>query len=582
MIYQDVYSSIQPPTSMYGLRKQVEQDELVAQQNQIAIQQKARTEQEAKAKALYQSMNQFGGLSEDKQSAMYQTYRQKWESLMPEAKGIFPSVWDSKDPTNKESLGQVISFLEPLVPAEEFTLSEGQVRYAQRPGGQPTVVARGASKEETGFAIKRIPVDGGLVEIPEDILPSGNILAGPFVYDRFDMSNSMPKEEYFKLYPSERPVDIRPESQNKLNATPQAVPNQTELPPRNFNAPSSINRAGETNVGFPIDENAMMQQQQIMPTMGNMMLRGAGAVMADEFAPQPRNALVGGMMPQPSQFAELMPAGSAPNRFGSPGVEGIDFAATGSAKPQLINGLVVYPGRPKPVKADNPKDRIRPATADDLAKAGIPNDTGLSYQINQTTGEITPVERLDKLDQTRKALENAEALAAQGTSAAQRDKAESDAKEARIKLRAMRAAQMSAIRMVVDVENDLLSLAGNEFVDTGTLDRFVKYAGTATGNKLKSIDRKAAQMNNAINHAIKITGAGSQSDADVALMLNVFPDSGTQYPDNMYVIGELRKRMMDYIGLDAIVRTDDDFNAIPNGSIFYDSRSQTILRKIKD
>ena len=88
-------------------------------------------------------------------------------------------------------------------------------------------------------------------------------------------------------------------------------------------------------------------------------------------------------------------------------------------------------------------------------------------------------------------------------------------------------------------------------------------------------------MNNAINHAIKITGAGSQSDADVALMLNVFPDSGTQYPDNMYVISELRKRMMDYIGLDAIVRTDNDFNAIPNGSIFYDSRSQTILRKIK-
>jgi hypothetical protein len=325
--------------------------------------------------------------------------------------------------------------------------------------------------------------------------------------------------------------------------------------------------------------------------MGNMMLKGAGAVMADEYAPQPRNALVGGMMPppsldgtmpQPSQFAELMPAGSAPNRFGSPGVEGMDFAYTGAAKPQIVNGRVVYTAPPKPVKADNPKDRITPATADDLAKAGIPNDTGLIYLINRTTGEITPVERLDKLDQTRKALENAEALAAQGTSAAQKEKAQADAEEARKKLRAMRAAQMSAIRMVVDVENDLLSLAGNEFVDTGTLDRFVKYTGTATGNKLKSIDRKAAQMNNAINHAIKITGAGSQSDADVALMLNVFPDSGTQYPDNMYVIGELRKRMMDYIGLDAVVRTDDDFNAIPNGSIFYDSRSQTILRKIKD
>jgi hypothetical protein len=581
MIYQNPYQNIRT-ANIYGARKQAGEDQLAAQENELILKQKQNAFQKAKLTDTFKALNEFSREAEESKAAQWPVVRAQILSFNPEMEKSLPKDWMSDPVGNNSQLQTALKGMSRFVTPERVTIKENEVIQERMPGGEFQPILTGPKKEGTGFAIKRIPVDGGLVEIPENILPSGNILAGPFVYDRFDMSNSMPKEEYFKLYPSERPVDIRPESQNKLNATPQAVPNQTELPPRNFNAPSTTNRAGETNVGFPIDENAMMQQQQIMPTMGNMMLRGAGAVMADEFAPQPRNALVDGMMPQPSQFAELMPAGSTPNRFGSPGVEGIDFAATGSAKPQLINGLVVYPGRPKPTKPDNPKDRISPATADDLAKAGIPNDTGLSYQINQTTGEITPVERLDKLDQTRKALENAEALAAQGTSAAQKEKAQADAEEARKKLRAMRAAQMSAIRMVVDVENDLLSLAGNEFVDTGTLDRFVKYTGTATGNKLKSIDRKAAQMNNAINHAIKITGAGSQSDADVALMLNVFPDSGTQYPDNMYVIGELRKRMMDYIGLDAVVRTDDDFNAIPNGSIFYDSRSQTILRKIKD
>ena len=578
MIYQNPYQNIRT-ADIYGARKQAAQDKQTAQDNALILEQKQLKLAQDKATQAYKIGASFKSLTPERQASQWNTTRQQLEVVYPEMKGKFPSSWDSDQAGNVAQLDLFLSQMSPLVSPERVTLREGDVIQERMPGEQFKTIASGPQKEGKGLEIKSTVVGDQYIETPERPLPSGNILRGPFVYDQ--IGNAMPKEEYFKLYPSERPKDIRPESQNKLNATPQPVPGQTELQPRQFNAPSPTNRAGETNVGFPIDENAMLQQPQIIPTMGNMMLRGAGAVMADEFAPQPRNALVGGMMPQPSQFAELMPAGSTPNRFGSPGVEGIDFAATGVSQPQIVNGRVVYTARPKP-KIDNPKDRISPATADDLAKAGIPNDTGLIYLKNQTTGEITPVERLDKLDQTRKALANAEALAAQGTSAAQRQKAEDEAKEQRFKINAMRAAQMSAIRMVVDVENDLLGFAGSEFVDTGPLDTFARFTGTATGKKLDSLDRKAKTMNNAINHAIKITGAGSQSDADVALMLNVFPDSKTQYPDNMYVIGELRKRMMDYIGLDAIVRTDDDFNAIPNGSIFYDSRSQTILRKIKD
>ena len=593
MIYQDVYSSIQQPTSMYGLRKQVEQDQLAEQEKQLALQQKQRADIISRGQLATQALVGFKDLSPQQKAAQWNTYRQRIESLVPETKGILPSVWDSNDPSNEAELDSAISGLsKTYFKPEQTKLGADETLFEATYGVDPKEIARGTGKPNKSIFGRQILPQADNSTIMLDIidLPSGSQQQGSIVKDARKPNSVIPVEEYYKMYPEDWPYPSQnPYSQKKpINSptvpptAPMAVPGQTELQPRQFNTPSPNNRAGETNVGYPIDENAMLQQPQIMPTMGNSMLRGAGAVMADEFAPQPRNALVGGMMPQPSQFAELMPAGSTPNRLGSPGVEGIDFATTGGYKQEVIPGGMRFSSPPKPTKPDNPKDRLRPATADELANAGIPTDTGLSYLKNETTGEITPVERLDKLDQARKVIENAEALARQGIGAAEKEKAQAQAEQARLLLRTMRSAQMSAIRQVVDVENDLLSFAGSEFVDTGPLDTFARFTGTATGKKLSSLDRKAKAMNNAINHAIKITGAGSQSDADVALMLNVFPDSKTQYPDNMYVIGELKKRMMDYIGLDAVVRTDDDFNAIPNGSIFYDSRSQTILRKIKD
>jgi hypothetical protein len=586
MQYQDYYSMIRP-TSMYDTVKAAQQDRLVNQENQLIMQQKQFAFNKQKATSAYKTLSAFKKLTPEQQAAQWTQTRQTLESIYPEKKGAFPSSWGLDPQGNARELDAFLSGISKLVEPERVTIKEGEVIQERMPGGEFQPILIGPKKEEKGLEIKTTVVGDTYIETPERPLPSGNILRGPFVYDQ--MGNAMPKEEYFNLYPSEKPKDLRPESQNKLNTipqavptTPQAVPGQIELPPRQFNVPSPTNRAGETNQGYGIDENAMLQQPQIMPSMGNMMLKGAGAVMADEYAPQPRNALVGETMPPPSQFAELLPAGSAPNRFGSPGVEGMDFAYTGAAKPQIVNGRVVYTAPPKPVKADNPKDRLRPATNDELARAGIPADTGLIYLKNETTGEITPVERLDKLDQARKAIENDEAMEGRGLSAAQRDKAQSEAEEARKKLRVMRAAQMSAIRQVIDVEDELLSLSGNEFVDTGPLDTFARFTGTATGKKLTSIDKKALAMNNAINHAIKITGAGSQSDADVELMLNAFPTSSSQYSDNMDIIRELKMRIMDYIGLDAVVRNDNDFNSIPVGSIFYDSRSKTILRKVKE
>jgi hypothetical protein len=554
MIYQDVYSSIQAPTSMYGLRKQVEQDQLAAQQNQIAIQQKARTEQEAKAKALYQSMNQFGGLSEDKQSAMYQTYRQKWESLMPEAKGVFPSVWDSKDPTNKESLGQVISFLEPLVPAKEYTLSEGQVRIAERPGGKPTVVARGGEKGGAGFQIKTTVVGDTLIETPENILPSGNILRGPFVYDQFDESNAMPKEEYFKLYPSERPKDIRPESQNKLNAAPQAVPNQTELPPRNFNAPSTTNRAGETNVGFPIDENAMMQQPQIMPTMGNMMLRGAGAVMADEFAPQPRNALVGGMMPQPSQFAELMPAGSTPNRFGSPGVEGIDFAATGAAQPQIVNGRVVYTARPKP---SEPKETFRDMTPAEISASGRDpaRFSGQISSLGQKRYEALPSKLAAEIEQAQ--LDKLQADAA---------KSQNELKEQEKKVKRERQEAVSLLRGIKRIEGALQELQSNPFFDTGTVDQYFM-AKTDAGKKLEAAN---AAILPSVKKEGRVEGEGTFSDFDAKMLQLRLPTMSNPMSANIDTLNQLKTDVLIAYGVQAAVSNKQERDALPPGTVYVD------------
>jgi hypothetical protein len=530
MIYQDVYSSIQAPTSMYGLRKQVEQDQLAAQQNQLALQTKARTEQEAKAKALYQSMNQFGGLSEDKQSAMYQTYRQKWESLMPEAKGIFPSVWDSKDPTNKESLGQVISFLEPLVPAEEFTLSEGQVRYAQRPGGQPTVVARGGEKADgaskpTVRLLESVDASGNPVTIPviDRLLPDNSRQFGDIVYDASKNYQPVPAVDFFAQKPEQNtgsaPV-------NNLG-----VPGQNELPPRNFNAPSSINRAGETNVGFPIDENAMMQQPQIMPTMGNVMLRGAGAVMADEFAPQPRNALVGGgqaYQPSQSQFMTQTPQGMA---FRKPAPAGQQARETfRDMTPAEINASGRDPAR----------------------------FSGQISSLGQKKFEALPSKLASEIEQAQFDKLKADAAKSQNELKEQENIAKKDKNDA-----------VSLLRGIARIDRALSELQANPFFDTGTVDQYFM-AKTDKGKELTAANDAILAT---VKRMFRTKGEGAFSNLDVGLLQSQLPKFENPMSSNRATLNQIKTDILAIYGVQAAISNKAERDALPPGTTYVDTNT---------
>jgi hypothetical protein len=552
MIYQDVYSSIQAPTSMYGLRKQVEQDQLTAQENELILKQKQNAFQKSKIVDTYKALNTFSNEPEESKAAQWPTVRAQIVSLSPEMEQKLPKDWMSDPVGNQSQLQAALKGMSSLITPERITLKTDEVIQERLPGGKFATIASGPQKKETGFEIKRIPVDGGLVEIPQQILPSGNILAGPFVYDQFNMSNSMPKEEYFKLYPSERPVDIRPESQNKLNATPQPVPGQTELPPRQFNAPSPTNRAGETNVGYGIDENAMLQQPQIMPSMGNMMLKGAGAVMADEFAPQPRNALVGGMMPQPSQFAELMPAGSAPNRFGSPGVEGIDFAATGSSKPQLINGLVVYPGRPKP--GQQPPETSRDMTAEEIVASGRdPAEfSGQITSLGEKKFSPIPLKGFTKtqLDKMQQELENLKA------------NAKTEAQKADVS----RKEKLFVLRNLKEYEYALQKLENNPMFDTGPLDQFIS-ARTPLGQQIVELGTRIEPL----VRKVQRTPGDPAAASETAAFGEMLPKLNKYLQNNFDNLNKITQYYLDLYGANAMVNSKSEYDALysPDQDIVY-------------
>jgi len=588
MIYQDVYSGIKSPISMYDIRKQVDADRLAEQQKQLALQQKARTEQEAKAKVLYASMTQFGSLSEDKQSAMYQTYRQKWESLMPEAKGVFPSVWDSKDPTNKESLGKVISFLEPLVPAEEFTLGEGQVRYAQRPGGQPTIVARGGEKGgKSIFGEEKVTLpDGSQMMVDTVDLPSGSRVVGDFVKDRRQYGKKIPVAEYFQMYPDDWPSGVTkpssvPETPNALGkppTAPQPVPNQIELPPRNFNAPSPTNQAGETNVGYGIDENAMLQQPQIMPSMGNMMLKGADAVMADEFAPQPRNALGGGLamaspmgmvLPvssqqlfqgvnmlaqEPGQFAELMPAGSAPNRFGSPGVEGMEYAATGGYKQEVVPGGMRFSGPPRPTAGQQPPETSRDMTAEEIVASGRdPAEfSGQITSLGEKKFSPIPLKGFTKtqLDKMQQELENLKA------------NAKTEAQKADVS----RKEKLFVLRNLKEYEYALQKLENNPMFDTGPIDQFVS-ARTPLGQQIVELGTRIEPL----VRKVQRTPGDPAAASETAAFGEMLPKLNKYLQNNFDNLNKITQYYLDLYGANAMVNSKSEYDALysPDQDIVY-------------
>ena len=569
MVYQDYYSQIQP-INMYGAVQDVKRDKLVDEQNRLAMSSKVLADQQQKASVAYQSMNTFMGLPADQQASMYNTYRMKWESIMPETKGIFPSVWDSNDPTNKQELGKAIKFLEDIVPAEQYTLGEGQVRISQKPGGQATVVARGGTKpSDAPFKMVEIKIGDTTYRIPEGTLPSGSILSGNFVQDINQRMKAVPIEDYFAKNPSDYPgtaqvisggIDAKP-SVNSLATPPDApvaVPGQTELPPRQFNAPSPTNRAGETNVGYPIDENAMLQQQQIMPSMGNMMLKGAGAVMADEFAPQPRNALVGGMMPQPSQFAELMPAGSAPNRFGSPGVEGMEYAATGGRpKVEVVNGVVTYTAPPKPGQ-----ERV---TARDMTAAEIIANgrdparvSGQIYSDGTKKFDVIPSKAAAELEQS------------------QADKARADAKKAEIELqREQRQAKkdqndaVSLLRGLKRIDKALSSLQANPFFDTGTIDQYFM----AKTDKGKELDQANKSILATVKRLTRTPGEGAFSNLDVGLLEAMLPNMANPMDSNRQTLQQVMADALAAYGVQAAVSNKAERDALPPGTVYVDTNT---------
>lgn len=592
MIYQNPYQNIRT-ADIYGARKQAAQDQLASQQNQIAIQQKEQEGIVYKGQLATQALVGFKALSPQQKAAQWNAYRQRIESLVPETKGILPSVWDSNDPSYEAELDSAIGGLsktyfkpEQTKLGAEETLLEGTFGVA------PKQIARGMGKPEEAYD-KLVDVDDVDIATGQPIVRTerrrkndeGFWQSGSKVYPD-EYPQGIEKEAYYKAF------GITPKSKSAVNslatppAAPVAVPGQAELPPRQFNTPSPTNRAGETNEGFPIDENAMLQQPQIIPTMGNMMLRGAGAVMADEFAPQPRNALVGGMMPQPSQFAELMPAGSTPNRLGSPGVEGIDFAATGGQGPVDARGIplsAIGSARPRyvPPNVGQPQDRFRPATDEEIRSIGLTPGVDAA-QYNERTRQVVSIPKGNVEQQKLEEIKRLEAEAGRGLSAAQRDKAKSEATKLRDDVDKIRAAKLSAMQNIVDLEDKIFELVGNEFVDTGMIEQAAKYTPTATGKKLRMLDGAVETAFNSIQTAVRVAGSGDQNAQELVYALGMFPNSGVELQTNIERITSLRDRFMDYNNVQAIVRNEADFNKLPAGTIFYDAKLKKKLRKIKD
>jgi len=569
MIYQNPYQNIRT-ADIYGARKQAAQDKQTAQDNALILEQKQLKLAQDKATQAYKIGASFKNLTPERQAAQWNTTRQQLEVVYPEMKGKFPSSWDSDQAGNVAQLDLFLSKMSPLVSPERVTLREGDVIQERMPGEQFKTIASGMPKKaDAPFKMVEIKIGDTTYRIPEGTLPSGSILSGNFVQDINQRMKAVPIEDYFAKNPSDYPgtaqvisggIDAKP-SVNSLAtppAAPVAVPGQTELPPRQFNAPSPNNRAGETNVGYPIDENAMLQQPQIMPSMGNMMLKGAGAVMADEFAPQPRNALVGGMMPQPSQFAELMPAGSAPNRFGSPGVEGMDFAATGGRpKVEIVNGVVTYTAPPKPGQE---RVTARDMTAAEISASGR-DPARFSGQI-LSTGE--------------KKYDAIPSKAAAELEQSQADKAKADATKAQIELqREQRQAKkdqgdaVSLLRGLKRIDTALGSLQSNPFFDTGTFDQYFM----AKTNKGKELDASNKAILATVKRLTRTPGEGAFSNLDVGLLEGQLPKMEYDMETNRNNLKQILVDALYAYGVQAAVSNKKERDALPPGTTYVDTNT---------
>jgi hypothetical protein len=568
MIYQNPYQNIRT-ADIYGARKQAAQDQLTAQENELILKQKQNAFQKAKIVDTYKALNTFAGKSDESKAAQWPTVRAQIVSLSPEMEQGLPKDWMSDPVGNQSQLQAALEGMSNFITPERITLRTDEVIQERLPGGQFTEIASGPKKPKEFLKMVEIRIGDTTYRIPEGTLPSGSILSGQFVQDaRQPGAPAIPVKEYFAMYPNDWPKNAEVISGNsptaatqpsvnslsKPPAAPMAVPGQTELPPRNFNAPSPTNRAGETNVGYPIDENAMMQQQQIMPTMGNMMLRGAGAVMADEFAPQPRNALVGGMMPQPSQFAELMPAGSAPNRFGSPGVEGIDFAATGGRpKVEIVNGVVTYTAPPKPASKDE-KPVFRALTSQEIIKEG--------QNPELVTGRISQFGEIQWKD--KKTPEQIKSESAQAQSAA------AQAYESTGSAMKLRADKLTVLRGLKRYRDVLNKLGEQKVVDTGPLDQFVsKY--TNLGSELDGLKESVGEQ---LLAAFKVKGDPATQD-ELEKKKAQLPNTGRRLYQNFNNLNMVEEYILSQLGVQAMITNDNEWKALPPNTKYIDIRDGT-------
>jgi hypothetical protein len=496
-----------------------------------------------------------------------------------------PSVWDSNDPSNEAELDTANQRFKsrhtssPNKPnlAQQETLIEGTF------GVNPKEIARGMGKPDEAYDklvdIQTLdPETGQPIEKTvrrrkndEGFWQSGNLIF-PEGYEEgvdkqvyYNKMGIVPKSKSASVGASIEPSRPSVNSLATPPAAPMAVPGQTELPPRQFNTPSPTNRAGETNEGFPIDENAMLQQPQIMPSMGNMMLRGAGAVMADEFAPQPRNALVGGMMPQPSQFAELMPAGSTPNRFGSPGVEGIDFAATGGQGPVDARGIplsAIGSARPRYVATDKGQveEIFKQMTPEEIRKEG--------QDPARTTGRVSQfgvIQWKDKTTPAQLRKEGADAAAAEAT-----------AEQNKSAVRRARTDIVSFLRGVRRYRDVLNKLGNQRFVDTGPFDTLI-VENTQLGSELNGLGDTVGEE---LKSAMKVAGDPKTAD-ELKEMVNQLPNTRRRFPQNIKNLNFREEYFLDRIGVQTSVANDAEFDALTPGTVFVDLNDGGIYRKMK-
>ena len=565
MIYQNPYQNIRT-ADIYGARKQAAQDQLAKQEKQLALEQKQRADIVSKGQLATQALVGFKDLSPQQKAAQWNAYRQRIESLVPETKGILPSVWDSNDPSNEAELDSAISGLsKTYFKPEQTKLGAEETLLQTTPGVAPKEIARGMGKPEEAYdklvdlqtldpetkqpiekTVRRRKNDEGFWQSGNLIFPEG-------------YEEGVDKQVYYNK------MGIVPKSKSAVNSltappsAPMAVPGQAELPPRQFNTPSPTNRAGETDVGYPIDENAMLQQQQIMPSMGNMMLRGAGAVMADEFAPQPRNALVGGMMPQPSQFAELMPAGSTPNRLGSPGVEGIDFAATGGQGPVDARGIplsAIGSARPRYVAPNVGQERVtaRDMTAQEIRDNGRdPKEfSGQIFSDGTKKFDPIPLEGFTKtqLDKMQQELENLKANAK--TEAQKEDVA--------------RKEKLFVLRNLKQYEYVLQKLENNPMFDTGPLDQFVT-AQTPLGQQIVELGTRIEPLVRKVQRTPGDPAAASETESfgEMLPKLNKFMQNNF---DNLNFVTQY---YLDLYGANSMVNSKSEYDALysPDQDIVY-------------